>query len=242
MILDVILFALDTAFFKLGVVLLLQVLGLVMGDPLSPNLAQCFVAFDEHHHSLTNWSLNTNIVRVFQRRFMDDALAVLITSTPDISHVTTFFEFMRTSFYEHDQQPHKRRFLLKPSKNDDKYLDADVVVTKDMLSIKIIYHNKNSSILQTHEQDVGRFLDKHACAPYSQKITAIANVLTRAHRFTSFEEDLRHFLTQIRHECLLLHYTNSDLCLIVLAAVRMLRKTDPCALYTQLAAQLRTRL
>ena len=48
MLLDIVFMALDTAFFKVGLVILLQILGLVMGDPLSPPLAQCYVSFDEH--------------------------------------------------------------------------------------------------------------------------------------------------------------------------------------------------
>ena len=239
MILDVIIFSLDTAFFKLGAIFLLQVLGLVMGNPLSPNLAQCFVAFDEHHHSLINWSINTNIVHVFQKRFMDDAIAIILTADPDNTHVLKFFEFTANDFYEHDQPSHKRRFVLVPSKDGNKYLDSDIIVTKDARSIKIAYHNKNASILETHEQDVGRFLDKHACTPYTQKITAVANVLARAHRFTSHEQDLVQTLTQIQHECALLHYTASDMRLMITATVRMLHKTDPCELYIHLARRLR---
>ena len=171
---------------------------------------------------------------------MDDAIAILLTTTPTLTHVQHFFAFMVTSFYEHDQEPDNRRFILKPEKDDDKYLDADVLVSKDKRFIKLVYHNKNASILSTHEQDVGRFLNKNACAPYAQKISAIASVIARAHRFTSHEHDLHNLLIQIQHECFLLHYTQKDICLVVLAAIRMLHKTDKCKLYITLASALRT--
>jgi hypothetical protein len=239
MILDVIRFALETAFFKLGTVILLQIVGLVMGDPLSPNLAQCFVAFDEHHHSLINWSINSNIVRVFQKCFMDDVIAVILTSSPVESDVCAFFEFVRKCFYEHDQV--QKRLELKASKDGDKYLDADVLVSADRRSIKLVYHNKNANIQLTHEQDTGRFLHKNSLASTPLKVQSVANVLARAHRFTSLESDLGPIIHQVFAECLVLGFDVTMFVGVVTAAIRMLKKSGACVLYELCLADLRKR-
>ena len=143
------------------------------------------------------------------------------------------------SIIEHDQELAQRRLELKASKDGDKYLHADVIVSADMCEIKLVYHNKNSSITYTHEQSVGRFLAKHDCAPRQQKLHSIASVLARAHRFTSHECDLVSLIIQVHHECSLLQYSSRDFCLIMLAATRTLAKSDPCTLYTRLASALR---
>jgi hypothetical protein len=234
---DIIRFALDTAFFKLGSVILLQIIGLVMGDPLSPNLAQCFVAFDEHHHSLINWTANSNIASVFQRRFMDDKIAVVLTSSPDTSDVQIFFQFVQTMFYEHDQA--EKRLLLKPSKDGLKYLDADVLVSQDKRSIKLVFHNKNANILITHEQNTGRFLHKHSLAPYQLKVQSVANVIARAYRFTSFEVDLGPVLEQVFDECVLLGFDLHMFVAVLSTAIRMLKRHGVCTLYVDCLAALR---
>ena len=122
-----------------------------MGDPLSPLLALIFVSYDEHQHRLHIYSLQSHICHVFQKRYMDDAIAIILTNSADPSSATRFAHFMQNDFYEHDLT--QKNLLLTPSKDDDKYLEADVIISDDKRSIKLIYHNKNASIIETHEQD-----------------------------------------------------------------------------------------
>jgi len=228
MLFAVIKFAMETAFFKLGMVILLQVLGLVMGDPLSPPLAQLFVSFDEHHQCALNIYANSNIVHRYQKRYMDDIICVLLTSSHNPYFVNLYTLFMMYRCFEHDLPT---KFLeLVQSKDGNKFLDADVLVSRGNTRIKIVYHNKNASILFTNEQEIGRFHEKHACSPIRVKINSIANILARAHRFTSFEWDLRECFQAISHEALLLDFTQDDLKNMLITARKILLKSDPCAL------------
>jgi hypothetical protein len=225
MILDIVFMALDTAFFKLGIVILLQILGLVMGDPLSPPLAQCYVSFDEHFHSLLNHKQNTNIVHTFMERYMDDVIAILLTSTRDTKHADAFFDHLCKNTYEHDQT-NKNLFLVR-SKEGNKFLGYDIILNTTHTSIKVIYHNKNKDTLYTDTQDIGRFLHKTANAPYRDKINRITNTLTTAFTNTTFETDLGPSIHEILHEATTLSFNPTDLRSAVINA----KKTRPSLIW-----------
>ena len=217
--------ALETAFFKLGTILflqrivglfiILQILGLVMGDPLSPPLAQIFVAFDEYHHKLLNHTANTNIVRTFIDRYMDDIEVIALTRTDDDIHVKHFLNIFADS-YEHDLP--KKHLTLVRSKDGDKFLDSDIIIYNNKRNIKIIYHNKNASIIHTDLQNVGRFLHKTANAPYTAKLSALTNVITRIPRTTTLAQDMIPCIHQVLHEATTLDFTLTDIKNVLRAA------------------------
>jgi hypothetical protein len=209
MILAVVTMALKTAFFELGTVILLQILGLVMGDPLSPPLAQIFVSFDEYHHTLRNLTANTDIVRIYMKRYMDDLLTILLTRSRNSPSATRFFAALTNSLYEHDLS--EKNFKLVRSKEGDKFLDSDVIIDSDHTSIKVIYHNKNSSVLYTASQTIGRFYDKCANTPHTSKLSGIVNILIRITRTTTFSQDMLICFHAVFTELLLLDYTLNDL-------------------------------
>ena len=225
MILDIIEMALNTAFFKLGVMILIQILGLVMGDPLSPPLAQMFVGFDEHHHQLLNHTANTNLVHTFIDRYMDDISATVLTSTNSSFFANAFFEKLQHS-YEHDL-PEKHLSLVR-SKDGDKFLDSDVIIFDRNRSIKIVFHNKNASIFATDLQLVGRYLQRDANAPHKLKLSAIVNTLVRIPRTTSLPQDTHAGVRQVLYEATLLDYTVTDL----ISVLTLTNRIEPSHIWT----------
>jgi hypothetical protein len=231
MILDIIEMALDTAFFKLGIIILIQILGLVMGDPLSPPLAQIFIAYDEYHHQLLNHTSNTNLVHTFIFRYMDDISAIALARTRDALFANRFFETLQNS-YEHDL-PTKFLSLVK-SKNGTKLLDSDLIVSDQNRSIKLIYHNKNASIVTTELQTVGRYLQRNANAPHLQKLSALVNTFVRIPRTTSLDVDMYPGIRQVLYEGLFLDYTIIDL----ISALSLTNRIEPSTIWTSIIRHL----
>ena len=196
-----------------------------MGDPLSPPLAQCYVSFDEHFHSLLNHKQNTNIVHSFMKRYMDDVIAILLTSSRDRRHADAFFELLCSGTYEHDHT--KKNLFLVRSKEGNKFLGYDIILNKEHTSIHVVYHNKNKEILYTDTQDIGRFLHKTANTPYRDKINRITNALTTVYTNTTYKTDMNPSIHEILHEATTLSFTPTDLRSAIINA----KKTRPCQIW-----------
>ena len=82
--------------------------------------------------------------------------------------------------------------------------------------------------METHEQDVGRFAARFDPLPYKIKINSIANIISRAHRFTTLNEDLTQTIIEILAESILLDFQPRDFPCILRTAANMLMQTDPC--------------
>jgi hypothetical protein len=172
-ILDIVTFALDNTFFKLGHYILQQIDGLPMGDPMSPPLAFIYVAYDEHVFSICKKPscMNNILVRLF--RYADDIFRLLAMKSLDSSIIKKIDLYITNNIYEHDI-PIKNLTLEQDFNTSDKFLDSDIVIYNDNHDIKLTYHNKNSSMIETNFQEVGRLYNCHDNMLMKVKINAIS--------------------------------------------------------------------
>jgi hypothetical protein len=203
-------FALDNAYFQLGHHILKQILGLPMGDPVSPPLAILYVAYDEHHATIPR-SPSFLLVML---RYMDDVLALAGIYPPHPPSIQDLQTFITKELYEHDLP--SKAFLLKQT-TEHTFLDVNIVISPDRSFVKTTYFNKNASIISSNNQTIGRF----SCpSSYQPKLFAFSTVLIKAFDNTTYPYDLLPPIFQIFHEAYLLHYDNCHLMSILLKTNR----------------------
>lgn len=207
MIYDIIVFALNNAYFKLGNYILKQGNGLPQGDPMSPLLSIIYVATDEHKFNTIDKRILTTKYDIFLLilRYADDLIRCI--ASRNICDVTLKLidNYIENDLYECDVD-NKNLLLIKSDKKDIKYLDADVVVYDDNHRIKIIYHNKNNDIINTDFQSFGRLHHHDDYLLMKTKINAFANMLIRIDDYTTYDYDFILPTLLILYEMFLLDY------------------------------------
>ena len=206
-IVDITMFAMFHAFFKLGHLVIHQVGGLATGCPMSGPAAFIYVAFDEHHSKPLQFLKSlTPHFSLLLTRYADDILAILAAPSSEID--LTFLSlcrFIQNFLYEQDR-PVKNLIITEDLKND-KYLDSDIIIFNNNSRVKLVYHNKNAIMVQTRVQTIGRFHDPAACSPDRTKINAVSAILVRIADFTSVREDIQPAVFQIIFELACLKYS-----------------------------------
>jgi hypothetical protein len=205
-LLNILLFALDHAFFQLGCHFIQQIYGLPMGCPTSPPFANLYLAYDEHISSLHSYNLRHPItshlfVLLVIHRYMDD-LDILTASLPSNTNIhKTIITTLQNHTY--DQQHKQLRLVIMDT---DTFLDSHVIVYNNNKSVKLTYNNKNHDIITSKTQTVGRF--HHATTPshITHKLSGPHAILIKSHDYTSHTHDIMLPAMTIIHELLLLDY------------------------------------
>lgn len=149
-IIDIVCFALEHAYFVIGKHIIKQIEGLPMGDPISAPLALIYVAYDEHAFLLHKDILPPNIVLIVYR-YADDIIRLLATKCLTTELIVFINNLLEKEIYEHDIDT--KSLEIKPDlSNDNKFLDADLIIYNNTKNIKLCYHNKNNDILSTYHQ------------------------------------------------------------------------------------------
>ena len=154
-----------------------------MGDPLSSPLSLIYVAYDEHAFMI-NTSLTDKYTRALLLivRFADDLLRLIAIPTGH-DHLIQYITYdLVNNIYEHDLN-YKALEVIPDNNVTNKFLDADVIIYDNGTRIKLIYHNKNASILHTHNQTVKRLHHAHAYLPTRIKINACTTIMTRIYDY-----------------------------------------------------------
>ena len=206
-LIEIVIFALDNAFFKLGHYIIQQIAGLTMGDPLSPPLAILNVCYDEHAFKLP-YQIPNSLVLII--RYVDDILR-FIACLPNNEIFINYVDFaIKYLLYEHDL-PVKSLSVIQDFNESTKFLDADVIISKNKKQVKLVFHNKNSDIMKTLSQDIGRFFHAFDCTHIQTKIAAFANILVRAFDATTFPIDCIPAIIELMSEVFTLQYTFFDM-------------------------------
>ncbi len=158
-VIDICEFASDFAFFNLGKIVLKQISGLPTGCPMSGPAAFSYVSFDEHFARTTHFIRTiTPEYHIATCRFADDVFLALLV--PEQHAKETFrkvCDFYMNDIYERDLP--EKNLIIKIDNDSNKYLDSDVITYAGKTRVKITYHNKNREIVNTDNQEVGRFHD-----------------------------------------------------------------------------------
>ena len=207
MLYDIIVFAINNAYFRVGSYILKQSDGLPQGDPISPLMAIIYVAIDEHVFNTvmrSNLSTSTDIYLLLIR-YADDLLRCIASRIIIDEDVAKIDDMIKNDLYERDITS-KNLLLIKSEPDELKYLDADVIVYDNSSRIKIIYHNKNSDIIDCNYQTVGRLHDMNDYLHIKTKTNAFANMLIRVSDYTTYEIDYIKPALELMYEMSLLSY------------------------------------
>ena len=205
---ELIIFSITNAYFTLGDHILKQLVGLIMGDPFSPPLAILYVAFDEHHFQLPLQLSPINHVHILICRYLDDMQCFLATRSNHTQHLTHLMQVMQNNVYEQHQQ---QKYLTIIQTFDGKFLHADFIIHNNNKAIKMVFHNKNHDILDTHTQNVGRFAGFHDHTHYNHKTNALLALFVLVFDYTTYTIDMIQPIIQLCYEVHLLNYTKLTL-------------------------------
>ena len=184
-----------------------QIAGLPMGDPLSPPLAIIYLSFDEHAYKLPS---NISCMPVLIIRYVDDIICLIAYDINNISIIPLVNNYITNNIYEHDVTD--KCILIVPNASDDsKFLDNDVIVYDNNTKVKSLYHNKNSDILFTLHQDVGRFYELDDYMDFRVKLSAFVNILVRAYDACTYSVDVLSTVVELMCEMRSLGYSESHM-------------------------------
>ena len=186
-LIDIVSFALDNTYFRLGHYILQQIDGLPMGDPMSPPLAFIYVAYDEHEF-LRSKPLNYLHIELLLLRYADDILRLIAMEQLNSYTVFAVDYYLTNNLYEHDIVP-KNLILEQDHCASNKFLDSDIIIHNNSSNVKITYHNKNANISSTSHQNVGRLYSFYDAMHIKMKINAFATLMIRAYDFTTYTHD-----------------------------------------------------
>jgi hypothetical protein len=198
---ELIVFALDNAFYSLGVHILKQLVGLTMGDPFSPPLAILYVAVDEHKFTLPRSLQPSNDLQLLIYRYVDDMQCLIGTRHNHNTLLNTLIHNITNQVYEADQDT---KSLTIIQTHDNKFLHSNFLINTN--TIKMIFHNKNENIFDTHIQEVGRFASFHDHTSFSAKQSALLALFILVHDYTTHYHDMLIPLLQIAFEATLLSF------------------------------------
>ena len=219
-IMDICDFASSFAFFTLGNIVLQQISGLPTGCPMSGPAAFVYVSYDEHLAKTPTFIRTiTTQYRIATCRFADDIFLGL--AVPQAYGTHPFDElcyFYINNIYERDLP--EKNLIIKIDTESNKFLDSDVIVYNNKSRIKTIYHNKNNTIIETDQQDVGRFHDDTAKSSDLSKINAINTILVRIADSTTYQRDMVKPTTEVMYELKCLHYKTHKIRAALLKANR----------------------
>ena len=204
MLYEIIDFALENAFFRLGWYIIKQIVGLPMGDPISPTLAILYLSFDEHLYKLPPF---VDITRLLIVRYVDDIFRLLMTN--DLSLIQIVDKYIMLQLYEHDIVD-KSINIIKNESSDTKFLDTDIIIYNNEENVKVIYHNKNADIIDTFCQNIGRFFHVFDYTSINIKLSAFVAILVRAFDSSTFPIDCFPTTVQLLFELRLLGYNFSE--------------------------------
>lgn len=222
---DIILFSISNAYFALGVHILLQIVGLAMGDPFSPPLAILYVAVDEHNCTLPPVLRVSHDIIILIKRYVDDLQCLIASRYNHDNLFHRLVHFIVNDVYEVGQDV---KLLEIVRTFDTKFLDCDIVIFDNSTSVKMIYHNKNSDILFDLFQNVGRFSSSEDPTHISHQINALQGFLVRICDFTSFPQDMIDPSLQIIAELAILGFPIS----FFQSAVTKTSRSRPSAAWT----------
>jgi hypothetical protein len=217
---SILLFAFHNAYFSLGSHFLRQTLGLSMGCPTSPPLANLYLAHDEHYNSsLHTISLSSpvpGIILIF--RYMDDINTLIATPSPSSTLHSSIPELIKSNLYD---TTHKN--LSLKTQPDTNFLDCTIIIHNNSHNVKIIYNNKNSRCLYTDVQDIGRFHHASSPSPISQKIAAAQTIFVKIFDFTTSPIDMTLPSLALCRELTLLDYHQHH----IISAITKASRTRP---------------
>jgi len=203
-LLDILVYCISNAYFTLGSHILQQILGLPMGCPTSPPLANLYISIDEHDSPIHNYSLSFYVpVLILLLRYMDDA-NILIATAPH--HLWLHSRIL--NLIQHNLWDTKHRKLLAVPQPDTNFLDATFILYNNSQNVKIIYNNKNQSCISTNRQSVGRFHHFLAPSHIKHKLSAPHAIFIKIHDFSTFPHDMLQPCIALAHELRLLSYSN----------------------------------
>jgi hypothetical protein len=163
-------FDIHHAIFLLGSIRLLQMLGIPMGSPISPQLAIIICAHSEH-----SWSIPRPLwrARLAASRFMDDTSMIVAFRS---SSQSSFDEAMRIlSSIIHHCYPSQLTLKHVLSLISTTLMRCDFFITDHTL--QYAYVNKNASIISTNLQTFYRYRQYRSFCPRATLInTAIATL------------------------------------------------------------------
>ena len=112
-----------------------------------------------------------------------------------------------------------KRLLIIPQPNFN-FLDSTTIISPNRLNVKIVYNNKNGSIIHTNTQVVGRF--HHALAPSQMrhKLSAAHSIFTKIFDFTTSPLDMIPPSICLAYELTLLRYTHTHINSALVSASR----------------------
>lgn len=184
-------FAINNAYFILGNHILKQILGLAMGDPMSAPLAFIYVAYDEHACTLHKYIKPNNEICMLFLRYADDIYTLFAYNNKTLKNkpnkIDNISKYIKHHLYEHDIE--NKNLLIKKEKTNT-FLDANIIFYNNHSQVKLTYNNKNTSILRTRTQTIGRFHDVNAYTSTKIKTNACATILTRIADFTTLTQDM----------------------------------------------------
>ena len=219
MLYDVVVFACENAYFRLGSYIFKQSDGLPQGSPISPPLSCIYVMKDEHRHSTSLRYITLHVERflLFIMRYADDLIRFIAAKKIDNDLIKKIDNYITNDLYEYDVDG--KNLLLVPS-GENKYLDSNIVIYDNNKRIKMTYHNKNKNIMSCNYQEVGRFLHKNDCMHIKTKINTFTNILVRISDNTTYEDDYIEPTIQLLYEMHMLNYDKNDMIAAIIAANR----------------------
>ena len=218
---DIVKFAMENAYFKLGHFIIQQIDGLPMGDPLSPALAVVYLAYDEHAFSLSK-PISDCITLII--RYVDDIVRFIAYKRGD-EYLISFIDCLITNkIYEHDIC-HKNIEIVQDFNVSNKFLDMNIIVYNNLKNIKLTYFNKNQSVTKILAQEVGRFFNVHDYMSIQVKLSAFVAILVRAIDACTFPLDCTLPFCEVMMEMHILGYSERLMLSAITKAARI-RKND----------------
>jgi hypothetical protein len=199
--------ALDFAYYGLGVHIILQVIGLAMGCPMSPPLAILYLAFDEHHSALPDFvrSYRPFKLHFLLDRYMDD-LFLIVALTTDFASAKAIAEKV-ANYVQHQMYDQISGLLTLKFVEENVFLDIEIVISVSAKRIKCIYFNKNAGMSHAFSQKVGRFYSANAPIDNMTKSNAALCICVRLHDLTTYVPDMIPGIVDLSHELRLLGFS-----------------------------------
>jgi hypothetical protein len=218
-ILDIVSFSLATSIFILGAHSLHQTLGQPMGNSLSSPLTNIYLAYDEHHSTISTLTNTFPYIHLIIR-YTDDINSFIASASKHEHKHSSFAHHLQHNTYDLKD---KNINLIETMK--DKYLDANIIIYNNKRNIKITHHNKNHDFITTRIQNTSRFFSYFAPVPMTSKLNPAVCIFVKIFDFTTYLPDMLLPFCILTSELISLNYPLHTL-LGILNRARRLRPSN----------------
>jgi hypothetical protein len=225
-ILTICIFDIRHAIFFFGIVLLLQILGIPMGSPVSPQLAIITCAYSEHKWSIAHLSWSSHLASV---RFVDDLGIILAYNSCDQNSFNLVINILRSIVNTCYPPGLELKFILSPRVLT--LMRCSFSVSADrLLQYCYVNKNKHSLLLASPSQTFIRYRHFFSFFPVHKMSNTASATLTSIVKFSSSPASAYNSSVELITELRLLMYPWG----LLQSLLHRRNKAEPSLIWTQL--------